>query len=206
MISKHIYHLKKKKLIALLFIVWSFLTYATSTTAQTAPKKKPTSKKHVKHKRKPKPQVVIPEFTLSGKILLKEEFCDEEASKEIIKPCLEKTFFIKKGDANSAKNPVIDALHVDSTGAFSMRLKSGKYCILQDFQTRALALENYTSSEKFEYLGNDCMRKYWADCYLDIVLDKDINNLVITYSKKCHQSDNPCMKSLNPNKQQSNSQ
>lgn len=50
---------------------------------------------------------------------------------------------LKKGDANSAKNPVIDVINVDSTGRFSFQLKQGSYCIIQDFQTKPIQLENY---------------------------------------------------------------
>ena len=157
-------------------------------------------KKHTKKKVAKKPVPVLPTFTLSGKILIVGSYCGGAApSRELLeeirrpKPCLEKHFFLKKGDANSAKNPVIDVINVDSTGSFSFQLKQGAYCILQDFQTKPIQLENFKTSNSFEYHGDDCMRKYWADCYQTIDLKENINDLIITVYKTCFGDGNPCM-------------
>lgn len=163
--------------------------------------KKPVKKKHAKHKKaKRKPAPALPTFTLSGKILMIESYCGGAApSRELLeeirkpKPCTEKYFFIKKGDANSAKNPVIDAIHVDSAGSFSIQLKQGTYCILQDFQTKPLQLEQFKSGNNFEYQGDDCMRKYWADCFQMVDLKGNINDFTITVYKKCFGDGNPCL-------------
>lgn len=163
--------------------------------------KKPAKKKYTKHKKtKKKRTPPLPTFTLSGRILMIESYCGGAApSRELLeeikkpKPCLEKYFFIKKGEANSAKNPVIDVIKVDSTGSFSMQLKQGTYCILQDFQTKPLQLENYKTNNNFQYQGDDCMRKYWADCYQTIELKENTNDLIITVYKKCFGDNNPCM-------------
>ena len=172
--------------------------FANESQAQ---QKKPTKKKYSKSKKKSKkPVVVLPTYTLTGKILMVETYCGGAApSRELLeeirkpKPCLEKHFFLKKSDANSAKNPVIDVIHVDSTGSFSIQLKQGTYCIIQDFQTKPIQLENYKTNNNFQYQGDDCMRKYWADCYQTIELKENINDLIITVYKKCFGDGNPCM-------------
>ena len=160
-------------------------------------KKKYSKRKKVKKKA---PAPALPVFTLSGKIMMVESYCGGAApSRELLneikrpKPCLEKYFFIKKGDANSAKNPVIDVIKVDSTGSFSIKLKQGVYCIIQDFQTKPLQLENYKSSTLYQYQGDDCMRKFWADCYQTVDLKSNVSDLNITVYKKCFGDGNPCM-------------
>lgn len=189
--------LKIIKLVLLLFC--GILMHVNYAEAQQA--KKPVKKKHVKHKKaKRKPAPVLQTFALTGKILIVESYCGGAApSRDLLetirkpKPCLEKHFFLKKGDANSAKNPVIDVINVDSTGSFSMQLKQGTYCILQDFQTKPLQLENYKTGNNYDYQGDDCMRKYWADCYQTIELKENINDFIITVYKKCFGDGNPCM-------------
>ena len=174
--------------------------------AHAQQKKKPVKKKYAKSKKsKKKPAIVLPTFTLSGQILMVETYCGGAApSRELLeeirkpKPCIEKYFFLKKGDANSAKNPVIDVIKVDSSGKFSYQLKQGTYCIIQDFQTKPIQLENYKSSSNFEYQGDDCMRKYWADCYQTIEMKDNINDLIITVYKKCFGDGNPCMMYTGP--------
>jgi hypothetical protein len=183
----------------LLFLCCSALMCVSVANAQQT--KKPAKKKYTKHKKtKKKRTPPLPTFTLSGRILMIESYCGGAApSRELLeeikkpKPCLEKYFFIKKGEANSAKNPVIDVIKVDSTGSFSMQLKQGTYCILQDFQTKPLQLENYKTNNNFQYQGDDCMRKYWADCYQTIELKENTNDLIITVYKKCFGDNNPCM-------------
>jgi hypothetical protein len=174
--------------------------FALMNDAHAQQKKKPVKKKYSKNKKAKKPIPALPTFTLSGKILMVESYCGGAApSRELQdeikkpKPCLEKYFFLKKGDANSAKNPVIDVINVDSTGSFSFQLKQGVYCVIQDFQTKPLQLENYKTSNNFNYQGDDCMRKYWADCYQTIDLKENINDLIITVYKKCDGDGNPCM-------------
>lgn len=188
--------MKTIKYLALIFL--GLLFCVNDVSAQQ--KKKPVKKKYSKHKKTRKAAPALPTFTLSGKILMVESYCGgAAASREMLdeirkpKPCLEKYFFIKKGDANSAKNPVIDVINVDSLGNFSFQLKQGSYCIIQDFQTKPLQLENYKSVMNFEYQGDDCMRKYWADCYQTIDLKENINDLIITVYKKCFGAGNPCM-------------
>jgi hypothetical protein len=174
------------------------LLFAHEVDAQ---QKKPAKKKYSRHKKKAKkPVAVLPTFTLSGQILMVETYCGGAApSRELLeeirrpKPCLEKYFFLKKGDANSAKNPVIDVINVDSAGRFSFQLKQGAYCIIQDFQTKPIQLENYKTGNNFDYQGDECMRKYWADCYQTIDLKENINDLIITVYKKCFGNGNPCM-------------
>lgn len=187
------------KTIKYIFLLLFSLLYIVNDVAAQQ-KKKPVKKKYSKHKKAKKPTPALPTFTLSGKILLVESYCGGAApSKELLdeirnpKPCLEKYFFIKKGDANSAKNPVIDVINVDSTGQFSFQLKQGSYCIIQDFQTKPINLEKYKTGNNFEYQGDDCMRKYWADCYQTIELKENINDLIITVYKKCFGDGNPCM-------------
>ncbi len=179
-------------------VILSLLIFVNESEAQ---QKKPVKKKYSKSKKKAKkPVPVLPTFTLSGQIMMVESYCGGAApSRELLeeirrpKPCLEKYFFLKKGDANSAKNPVIDVINVDSTGRFSFQLKQGSYCIIQDFQTKPIQLENYKTSNNFDYQGDDCMRKYWADCYQTIELKENINDLIITVYKKCFGNGNPCM-------------
>jgi hypothetical protein len=163
---------------------------------------KSAKKRHSKRKKvKKKPAApALPLFTLSGKIMMVEAYCGgAAATRELIneikkpKPCREKYFFIKKGDANSAKNPVIDVIKVDSTGNFSITLKQGVYCIIQVFQTKPLQLENYQAVKNFEYKGDDCMRKYWADCYQTVDLKSNISDFNITVYKKCFGDGNPCL-------------
>lgn len=168
--------------------------------AHAQQKKKPVKKKYSKHKKAKKPAVVLPVFTLKGKIVLVDSYCGGAApSRELLeeirrpKPYLEKYFFLKRGDANSAKNPVIDVIIVDSLGNFSLELKQGVYCFIQDFQTKPLQLGNYKTSGNFQFQGDECMRKYWADCYLTIDLKQNINDLIITVYKKCFSDGNPCM-------------
>ena len=182
----------------ILFILLGLMLFVNETQAQ---QKKTVKKKHSKHKKKAKKAApVLPTFNLSGQILIVESYCGGAApSRELLeevrspKPCLEKYFFLKKGDANSAKNPVIDVINVDSTGRFSFKLKQGSYCVIQDFQTKPIQLENYKTSNNFDYQGDDCMRKYWADCYQTIDLKENINDLIITVYKKCFGNGNPCM-------------
>ncbi len=182
----------------ILFILLGLMLFVNETQAQ---QKKTGKKKYSKHKKKAKKAApVLPTFTLSGQILIVESYCGGAApSRELLeevrrpKPCLEKYFFLKKGDANSAKNPVIDVINVDSTGRFSFKLKQGSYCVIQDFQTKPIQLENYKTSNNFDYQGDDCMRKYWADCYQTIDLKENINDLIITVYKKCFGNGNPCM-------------
>ena len=182
----------------ILYILFGLLVISSDTFAQQ--KKKSTKKKHSKHKSKKKPAVVLPVFTLSGKIQIVDDYCGgaalpQEEMEQIRKPrpCLEKYFFLKKGDANSAKNPVIDVINVDSLGNFSFQLKQGVYCVIQDFQTKPIQLENYKTGNNFQYQGDDCMRKYWADCYQTIDLKSNINDLIITVYKHCFGNGNPCM-------------
>ena len=183
------------------YIIYLFLGLLFIAHEVDAQQKKPAKKRHSKHKKAPKKATtVLPSFTLSGQILIVETYCGGAApSRELLeeirrpKPCLEKYFFLKKGDANSAKNPVIDVINVDSAGRFSFQLKQGSYCIIQDFQTKPIQLENYKTGNNFEYQGDDCMRKYWADCYQTIELKENINDLIITVYKKCFGNGNPCM-------------
>lgn len=193
--------INKLKIIKLITLfLCGFLLLSSHVNAQQG-KKKTTKKKHSKHhKAKKKAAPALPTFTLSGKIVMVESYCGGAApSREMLqeiskpKPCLDKYFFLKKGDANSAKNPVIDVIKVDSTGSFSFQLKQGSYCVLQDFQTKPLQLENFKNANNFEYSGDECMRKYWADCYQTIQLNQDINNLIITVYKKCFGDGNPCL-------------
>jgi hypothetical protein len=187
----------------ILFIALAMLMFVNESQAQ---QKKPVKKKYSKSKKKAKkPVVVLPTYTLTGKILMVESYCGGAApSRELLeeikkpKPCLEKHFFLKKGEANSAKNPVIDVINVDSTGSFSIQLKQGTYCIIQDFQTKPIQLENYKTNSSFQYQGDDCMRKYWADCYQTIELKENINDLIITVYKKCFGDGNPCMNYIGP--------
>jgi hypothetical protein len=188
--------LKVIKLI--LYIICAIFIFNGDALAQQ--KKKSSKKRYSKHKKSKKPVVVLPFYTFSGRIEIVESYCggvapSAEQLQEITKPkpCLEKYFFLKKGDANSAKNPVIDVINVDSLGNFSFQLKQGVYCIIQDFQTKPIQLENYKSGNNFEYQGDDCMRKYWADCYQTIDLKSNINNLIITVYKQCFGNGNPCM-------------
>ncbi len=160
-------------------------------------KKKPVKKKVSKHQKKSKAAPVIPTYTLSGRIEIVEDICNEEKQKigeSNPKPCLDKYFFIKKGNSNSAKNPVIDVIKVDEQGNFNLRLKQGNYCIIQSFQTKPLQLENYQSTKDFEYLGEDCLRQFWADCYKFVELNQDINDLIIKVSTTCYGENNPCLK------------
>ena len=187
------------KTINLIILIFCSLIFS-SYEIQAQQKKKTAKKKHAKHKHKKAPAAAVPTFTLSGKILIVNNYCGGVApTQELLnsirepQPCLEKYFFLKKGEANSAKNPVIDVIHIDSTGSFSVQLKKGTYCVIQDFQTKPLKLDNYKESENFKFQGDDCMRKYWSDCYQTIELNQNINDLIITTYKKCFGDGNPCM-------------
>lgn len=179
---------------------------AYDATAQQN-KKKPVKKKSHKSK-KPVPKKTVPQlrtFTLEGRVEFVDAYCGgAKPSAELLemikspKPYTLSKFFIKKGEANSAKNPVVTFIETDTAGKFSIRLKEGQYCIIQDFQTKPLQLENYKSGINYTYQGDDCMRKYWADCYQSIDLKSDTSNLIITIYKKCFNDGNPCMQYIGP--------
>ncbi|MGE0567341.1 MAG: hypothetical protein AB7O73_05275 [Bacteroidia bacterium] len=140
-------------------------------------------------------------FTVSGKITKTSTYCGGAApSPEILKsyrtpqPYVGKELFIKKGDTNNLKEPILIKIAADSEGKFQFDLPDGNYVLLQKEQTEKL---NYSKFDfgKYYHLNKGCLDNWWLKPLMKIKIEgKNISGLDFNFHRRCfQQTDVPCI-------------
>ncbi len=108
-------------------------------------------------------------------------------------PYPNKKFYIKRGNINCTEAKVVTSFTTDSTGRFSIRLKSGTYSIIVEEQLYPIDLKKYENANP--EVDRQCLDEWWAKpYYLLVVKNKNINELKFIFHHRCFvKSDIPCI-------------
>src|ERR1700741_3306954 len=123
-----------------------------------------------------------------------------EALAEMTKPHVlpGKKVYIRKGETNDSKSPIVATLVSDSNGAITVSLKPGKYCVVDEKKVN----ENYIN-ETYKKLkkGNqyqtpvkmDCLKKWLKIPDLVFTAEKgDLKVIPLNYVIPCSWNATPC--------------
>lgn len=106
-----------------------------------------------------------------------------------------KVFYVRKGNTNNIKKPIVLSFTVSYSGTFSFELPKGTYSIIQEEQVKPINLTDYS----FPYgLQADtiCLKGWWQEPYYILeVKDKDISKLSFRFHSECaFETDCPCLR------------
>jgi hypothetical protein len=113
-------------------------------------------------------------------------------------PVANKTFYVRAGSVNSAKQAVLLQFNTDAQGNFKIALPAGDYCIVEESkkdksQMPDLAKLNrdLPETQRYELSSPDCLAKWWSacDCHLKVGA-RNLQNVVITFHRTCNP---PCI-------------
>jgi len=136
-------------------------------------------------------------YIISGKVTETSDYCGgarppEELIEQLKtpKPLADKVLIIKSGKNNSLTKS-IQKTKTDPYGNFTLVLKAGTYCIVDEEKSKKFASKN--DDENYEW-DNDCLKKNWGHCDYLLVIGKDkVNNIEINYHNHCNYRQ-PCLK------------
>ena len=143
---------------------------------------------------------------ISGKVTQTSSYCGGAApSEEMLRqyeqptPYAGKVFYVRKGNTNDLKQPVVLKFKSDSSGKFSFRLAPGVYSIIQEEQVKALNLKKYVSNSEVS-VDQTCLKTWWKKPYQVLVIkDKEVKDLNFNFYHPCFISgDIPCMTYTGP--------
>ncbi len=148
------------------------------------------------------------EFTVSGKITLKERWCGgmapdpqylEEFTK--VKPYYGKVLYIREGLGNDINKPIVDTITSDKEGKYSIQLRKGTYTAVQQEHLTEEVLTKYTSKTgQLRTKDPDCIRAWWDKGVMSFeVKGEDLTNLNIHIKRACFRPEGvPCLQYYGP--------
>lgn len=106
-------------------------------------------------------------------------------------PLSGKKLYIRKGDTNKLKNPVIDSIVTGDSGYFSLSLPPGSYCIIDkqkvDSAYYKSIIKEYATNHKYTSKANVKCLDQWLSKpeYTFTVIRGTANHIKITFYQKC---------------------
>src|SRR5204863_3456058 len=96
---------------------------------------------------------------------------------------------------NSISNSVIISFNTDSLGQFKIKLKSGGYCIIEEYKTKPMVAHKNDENSKWD---EKCLEEDYAKCnYLLDVSNKNVDGVNINFHKPCEWA-LPCLQYEGP--------
>ncbi len=145
-------------------------------------------------------------YSVCGKVMVTEPYCGgaqpEQGEYELLtapRPYSGKVFYVRKGDTNSLKQPIVASFTINSTGNFCVQLPKGNYILLQKEQVKKLDTNKYRSSENYQ-VSQDCLVNWWKTPYYKLKITNDhIQGLEFNFHHQCFvNSDIPCIGYFGP--------
>lgn len=146
------------------------------------------------------------EYVISGKITQTHSYCGGAApSEEMLKACETpvpykgKTLYVRVGNGNSLKQPILLKFAADAAGNFSFKLKPGVYSIIQPEQVKELDWKQLRAGDAVQ-VDQECVKAWWKKPYYVLnVKDKNIETLSFNFYHPCFvSSDVPCLQYVGP--------
>lgn len=151
------------------------------------------------------------EKQVTGKVTHTAEYCggakpDKATLEELQKPkpLGGKKFFIRKGNKNSIKEPVVASFVTDAEGNFSVLLPPGEYCIIEsrkyDKEYVADIAKNYKKAgANYSAADLNCLKEWLAkpDAVFN-VNEKGENKVEVVYHDPCSWNATPCVQYTGP--------
>lgn len=140
-------------------------------------------------KRKP------PVYEVSGTVMILQAYCGGVQPIEDPKPYPVKgTMLYVRYDNASRPHHIVDSIVTDSLGQFKIKLKHGKYCLVEKWKTEPFAVPADTKYEKWD---SACYRTVYKTC--DYVLDvkSKIKEVSIQLNRPCAWT-RPCCRYSGP--------
>lgn len=142
--------------------------------------------------------------TIKGKLTQTSNYCGGAApSDEMLmeyatpKPYAFKTLYVRKGDVNDLKKPIVMKFRSDANGMFSFQLPAGVYSIIQENQAEELDLKKIPTGH-YLVANEKCLKEWWAKplYLLKVTEDKEIE---INFHHPCFvPGDMPCLTYVGP--------
>jgi hypothetical protein len=147
-----------------------------------------------------------PVYRVSGKVVQTSEYCggarpteEMEAEFALQKPYPGKVLYVKKGNKNSLKKPVLFKFISNEAGEFSFDLPAGEYVILQEEQLDCLDIKKFKTNE-YTTVDEACLKTWWKTPLKMLVIKKSaVNDLLFAFHHPCFvQGDVPCLRYNGP--------
>ena len=130
------------------------------------------------------------QFTITGRLMETRDYCGGAVpTPELLAICNTPAgismgkLFIKKGNFNKGKSPVIDSIVADKEGKFSIQLPAGTYCLVEDWKAKPFLLPE---NDEMQTVDSACYKNLYDACdYQLTVTDKNIDSVKIIFHRTC---------------------
>ncbi len=139
--------------------------------------------------------------SIVGLVQQRDQYCGgarlpQEKLDELTKPrpFPNKTFYIRKGTINDARNEVVAQFTTDNKGLFSITLPAGTYAILVEEQLRPIDKEQYSADN--HKVDEKCLEEWWKKPYYVLTVEgaSPPDSLHFQFTHRCHlTTDIPCI-------------
>lgn len=148
----------------------------------------------------------VKKISVNGKVFITTSYCGgmepdpaelEKMSKPL--PYGGKVFYIRKGNKNDLKSPIIMSFTVNSKGEFNIKLPLETYSIIQKEQVKKIKPNDLKLGKNYQ-ISNDCLNEWWAKPYYLLELkENEVYDLEFNFHRRCFiESDIPCIGYFGP--------
>ncbi len=148
---------------------------------------------------------------VSGKVMQTSSYCggaeispEEQAALSKPKPLAGKKFFVRKGNKNNLKEPVVATFVTDSSGAFMFYLPPGEYSIVDERKydkkyVANIAKQYKKGSENYDAADLNCL-KNWVNTpdMVFTVTGDGAKKIEVIYNRPCEWNTAPCINYRGP--------